>query len=80
MHSKDIIRSCHLKKNPLVSTQVLGRENCKFKEFRGGENTGKFSLKTSLSHFSSVAGLWPELPGQFPQFSTWLCMEVAALL
>lgn len=38
MDSKDIILSCHLKKNP-VSTSVMGTENCKFKEFTGGRKT-----------------------------------------
>lgn len=32
--SKDIILSCHLKKNPPVSTQVMGTENWKFKGLR----------------------------------------------
>lgn len=66
-NSNDIICSCHLKKNPPVSTQVMGTENCKFKESRGGKNTGKFSLKTTPNSFPSVAGLWPELPGLLPQ-------------
>ena len=36
-NSKDIICSCHLKKNPPVSTQVTGTENCKFKNPEGGK-------------------------------------------
>lgn len=39
MDSKDIILSCHLKKNPPVSTPVTGTENCKFKEFTEGRKT-----------------------------------------
>jgi len=39
MDSKDIILSCHLKKNPPVSTPVTATENCKFKEFTGGRKT-----------------------------------------
>ena len=33
--TKDIILSCHLKKNPPVSTQVMETENYKCKELRG---------------------------------------------
>lgn len=32
--SKDILLTCHLKKNPPVSTHVTGTENCIFKKFR----------------------------------------------
>jgi hypothetical protein len=72
--SKDFILHCHLTKNPPDSTEVKGKESCKFKGSRAGGGGGqkehrKISLKTTLSHFSSRAEFWPELPGQLPQLS-----------
>ena len=80
MDSKDIIRSCHLKKNPPVSTQVSGTENCKFNEFRGREKHWQIQFKNNPKSFSAIAGLWLESPGLLPQHSTRLCLEVTALL
>lgn len=50
MDSKDIIPSCHLKKNPPVSTQVMGTEHCKFKGFRGKKHS-QISCKNNSKSF-----------------------------
>ena len=51
MDSKDIIHSCHLKKESSRINTVSGTENCKFNKFRGRKKHWQIQFKNNPESF-----------------------------